>query len=249
MLSPMILESNQSSVILLGPAQTEFSRASGLGVFNRSPEEQRHCPDALKVQVGTSVFVQGDILEAQRQDGCDRGLILVCQPDFQFFAQAINEAAKPFIGLWREVVSGPGKHKQAVKIVQQNIGSSRFFGETGAFGPLNSPQDRILVKALADLVQIWAQINHVQLISARRPETGHGSASIKTFMDRANLKVLQRLCFHFRLQTFNEKIQFLRRSEQRFEMIEKWQRHQASARQPTVNTAKYQAVADFSARR
>src|ERR1700683_3265853 len=90
MLSPIIPESNQSSVMLLGPAQTEFSRASRLGVLNRSPEKQRHCAEVLKVQVGASVFVQGDILEAQRQDGCDRGLILVCQPDFQSVAQAIN---------------------------------------------------------------------------------------------------------------------------------------------------------------
>ncbi len=90
-------------------------------------------------------------------------------------------------------MTGPSKHEQSVKVTEQGLGPPSFLDEARLFSPSNPPQHRIFVKALANLVQIRAQINHVQKISPRRPETRQSSASIKTLMDRANLKVLQRL--------------------------------------------------------
>src|SRR5208282_4209412 len=108
-----------------------------------SPKEKRRCAKVLVACVGTAILVESSFPKSQRQDGRNRCLLLVCQPDLKGVTQALDQVLKPLIGLRREVETSPGEHEKVVEILQQGLGSAGVFGEIGPFSPANPPEDRI----------------------------------------------------------------------------------------------------------
>jgi hypothetical protein len=154
-------------------------------------------------------------------------------------------------GEWcrRQALPAPGKQKETVEVIEEILRSAALLDEAAALGPLDPALNGILIESLEYVIQIGLQIEHMEKKILSRlpacvsvPETRDG-------IDGTNLQIFTFLVFQGEFQVLNYCLRFFCRVKKRFTMIGKRERHKAPSRQPTVNTAEYQAIFQILARR
>ena len=115
----MLLESNQSWVIQVGPSEIEMICAHLFALLNGLPEQQRHYSQAVKARIRAAVFVYKRILVRQCNNAANGIGILRQEMNGQFIAQEMREVAKPDRRLWWQSVAPTRKYQEIQKLIQQ----------------------------------------------------------------------------------------------------------------------------------
>jgi hypothetical protein len=144
----VVLESQKSGVVLLGPAHVKLDCAARLGGGYGSPQQPWHRSEPVEFSVGASVLVVDDFLAMQNQNGGNRRIRLICHPKFRGFTGMPDEVSKPPVRRRKEPMSAPGFYKQRVKVSKQIICLATFLDKTGPLSSSDTTLDRVFVKAV-----------------------------------------------------------------------------------------------------
>ena len=71
----MLFKSHQALVIGVGPAHIQFGKAFIDGIFDGSPKQKRHAPEAIELRGRATVFVGDHPAMIERQNARD-GLVV-----------------------------------------------------------------------------------------------------------------------------------------------------------------------------
>jgi hypothetical protein len=80
--------------------------------LNRHPKQKLGASQVIEAGIRATVLVNKGILVAESQNGGHGPLILVCDADLEIVPEAINQIAKPSLGLWRNPVPAARDEKQ-----------------------------------------------------------------------------------------------------------------------------------------
>jgi hypothetical protein len=163
--APVILEPDQTLVILVRSAQVEHLQSILLGFLNSPPEQHVNAPEIMKSCIGASVLINQRVLIAQSQDSSYGPASLVCDPDFQGIAKTLDQGLEPFSRLRRNRVAPPGHNKQFEEMIEQLRRTSLFVSQAFALSSADLPLRRTFVKALKNRLQVWLKVDLMQVVN------------------------------------------------------------------------------------